>query len=579
MPREVELGTSVAWELPGPTSIRDVSTSKLFVYDRVFDNTISTNEVFEELGEKVIWNSMEGYNGCIFCYGQTGSGKTFTMHGNRKTNPGIVPLSTNSVFGYIQQSCNREFLLRCSYIELYNECVNDLLNPNNINLSIQEDKNKGVKIVGLTEEVCTSINQVHSILYMGEANKQIASTNFNQRSSRSHSIFRIIVESKSKEDPTDLTLATLNLIDLAGSESASAHNAEAVKSRSREMMYINRSLLTLGTVIMRLSDKHNSAPIPFRDSKLTRLLRPALQGNSKVVIICNISPSASSYDESLSTLKFAQRAKKVKQVLSKNEVLDSKVLIMRYEAEINRLKNQLAATESKLEKESNEEYLKAEIEKLTGEVLNMKDEKESLDAKLEALLQEKLQIQSQLEKYSSLILVGGEAVPASEELDTEEFFEKDSTTQQRASRRISVWRSNTLVPDHSAEKTFQRKESILNKYKSPNTPRKSSFAEVEKKVPEVEEEYNKRETLLIDKIEEIQELLDQEEPLLEEKFEEPSVTDLVSIIEEQDLLLNQFKNQISEKDEQISILKDELWLCRNNMVKMQQQLKELRIQK
>ena len=128
---------------------------------------------------------MEGFNGCIFCYGQTGSGKTYTMYGNNKT-PGLVPLSVESIFAYIQETPEREFLVTCSYLEVYNESINDLLNPDAENLIIQEDKKNGMVITGLTEEICTSLNQVNSFLYIGETNKQFAATNLNLKSSRSH---------------------------------------------------------------------------------------------------------------------------------------------------------------------------------------------------------------------------------------------------------------------------------------------------------------------------------------------------------------------------------------------------------
>jgi centromeric protein E len=131
---------------------------------------------------------MDGYSGCVFCYGQTGSGKTFTMHGNRKTSPGLVPLSVETAFSYIEETPDKEFLLRVSYIEVYNECINDLLAPNKVNLKLQSDARKGIVVEGVTEEICTSAEKVYSLLMMGDTNKQISSTNFNLRSSRSHSL-------------------------------------------------------------------------------------------------------------------------------------------------------------------------------------------------------------------------------------------------------------------------------------------------------------------------------------------------------------------------------------------------------
>ena len=165
--------------------ILEIDGKRNFEFENVFGPNATTEEIYELLGETVVIKCMEGFNGCIFCYGQTGSGKTFTMYGNQQS-PGIVPLSVESIFAFIQETPDREFLISCSYIEVYNESINDLLNPNGENLVIQEDKKNGLIINGLTEEICTSLNQVNSILYIGETNKQFAATALNMKSSRSH---------------------------------------------------------------------------------------------------------------------------------------------------------------------------------------------------------------------------------------------------------------------------------------------------------------------------------------------------------------------------------------------------------
>jgi hypothetical protein len=186
--KEQERGAASAWKILGPTTIADQTGGREFLFDRVYAATQRTEGIFEELGEKVVWGVMEGYNGCMFCYGQTGSGKTHTMHGVRPKNPGIVPLSIETIFAFIHETCDREFLVRCSYLEIYNECVNDLLNPDATSLTLREDKHGGLKIIGLSEKECCSINQIYSLLALGDANRQVASTNFNMKSSRSHSM-------------------------------------------------------------------------------------------------------------------------------------------------------------------------------------------------------------------------------------------------------------------------------------------------------------------------------------------------------------------------------------------------------
>ena len=183
---EVEINSRYwpRWETRG-NNVNEIEGKRTFTFDKVFSPENTTEHIHEELGETVVIKCMEGFNGCIFCYGQTGSGKTYTMYGNNKT-PGLVPLSVESIFAYIQETPEREFLVTCSYLEVYNESINDLLNPDAENLIIQEDKKNGMVITGLTEEICTSLNQVNSFLYIGETNKQFAATNLNLKSSRSH---------------------------------------------------------------------------------------------------------------------------------------------------------------------------------------------------------------------------------------------------------------------------------------------------------------------------------------------------------------------------------------------------------
>lgn len=225
------------------SNVYEIDGSRKFVFDKVYSIQTTTEDIYEDIGEPVVIKCMEGFNGCIFCYGQTGSGKTFTMYGNQ-SSPGIVPLSVESIFAFILDTPDREFLVRCSYLEVYNENINDLLNPNGENLKILEDKKNGVIIDGLTEEICTSLNQVNSFLYIGETNKQFAATNLNMKSSRSHCMyglyrFKINVESLSTEDETDMNYGVLYLVDLAGSESADVHDG-SVGQRTKEMKYINR---------------------------------------------------------------------------------------------------------------------------------------------------------------------------------------------------------------------------------------------------------------------------------------------------------------------------------------------------
>ena len=186
--QEFEKGASSYWKIPNAKEIIDITGKKTYSFDQVFAANQTSECLFEEFGEKIVWSVMEGYNGCIFCYGQTGSGKTYTMHGSKPKSPGIVPLSIETIFAYIHETVNKEFTVTCSYLEIYNECINDLLDPNKTNLTLRDNKKEGLKIIDLSEKECTSMNQIYSLLSLGDSNRQVASTNCNLKSSRSHSM-------------------------------------------------------------------------------------------------------------------------------------------------------------------------------------------------------------------------------------------------------------------------------------------------------------------------------------------------------------------------------------------------------
>jgi centromeric protein E len=242
---------------------------------------------------------LEGFNGTIFAYGQTASGKTHTMMGSRGEDgqPGVIPLALASIFHYMEdQSSHREFILRCSYLELYNEVLTDLLDSQSgKKLTIKEDSQRNVSVQGLTEHVVMDCNEALSFILTGEDVRRVAETAMNERSSRSHTIYRLTLESK--EMGGDMVkVSVLNLVDLAGSEKA---YMSTDPQRFKEGVRINLSLLHLGIVIAKLSDGERY--IPFRESKLTRILQNSLGGNAKTSIVCTVSPLAS--EETMNTLK------------------------------------------------------------------------------------------------------------------------------------------------------------------------------------------------------------------------------------------------------------------------------------
>lgn len=348
---------------------------------------------------------MEGYHGTVFAYGMTGTGKTFSMQGTA-SSPGVIPLAITDIFSYIRETPHREFLLRVSYLEIYNEKIHDLLSastagatgpnaPPQEEIKLREDSKRGVYATPLKEEIVQSPTQLLRVIARGDHARRTGSTQFNARSSRSHAVVQIVVESRervpngnSTQDkrsavaPGGVRVSTLSLIDLAGSERAAEN-----KERRTEGAHINKSLLTLGTVIARLSEsKEKSANaadkegkhLPYRDSKLTRLLQPALSGNSLVSILCTIqigasgsaAPANTHTNETLNTLKFAARAKnnivshakRAEEAYGGNGDGGSRVLLERYRMEIQTLRAQLE-TQSKTQAENDMKMEEERMEK------------------------------------------------------------------------------------------------------------------------------------------------------------------------------------------------------------------------
>ncbi|CAL1527493.1 unnamed protein product, partial [Lymnaea stagnalis] len=292
--------------------------------DHIFDETATNELVYQELASDIVKKAMEGYNGTVFCYGQSGSGKTFTTDELRR-------LALQEVLEYIENCPQREFLLRVSYFEIYNEKVTDLLQDNK-ELTLREDVDKNVLLDGMHEAFVKTSNQVLELLNQGNERRKISETKMNARSSRSHCIFRIVVESRMRGSEENIDISgVLYLVDLAGSEKASANTGD----RFREGVLINKSLLTLSLVIRQLAEDSNQH-ISYRDSKLTRILQNALGGNSKTAILCTVSPG--NVEETQSTLRFGQSAKRVLNKPLLNEVVTDKALLKRHQKEIETLK-------------------------------------------------------------------------------------------------------------------------------------------------------------------------------------------------------------------------------------------------
>ena len=312
---------------------RKVIEEKKFTFDSSFwshekndDHYAHQEDVYNSLGEEFLDHNFEGYHTCIFAYGQTGSGKSYTMMGT-PDQPGLIPRTCEDLFQRIEAAHNEtpniSYNVRVSYFEVYNEHVRDLLVPVHPNqppyyLKIRESPTEGPYVKDLTDAPVRNISEIMKHMKMGDASRTTASTKMNDTSSRSHSVFTIMLKQIHHDMDTDETTertARIRLVDLAGSERAKA--TEATGARLREGSNINKSLTTLGRVIAALADPKNQRPgkrnrdvVPYRDSILTWLLKDSLGGNSKTAMIACIAPS--DYDETLSTLRYADQAKRIR---------------------------------------------------------------------------------------------------------------------------------------------------------------------------------------------------------------------------------------------------------------------------
>ncbi|XP_036906387.1 kinesin-like protein KIF3A isoform X2 [Sturnira hondurensis] len=334
-------------EMRGTITVHKTDSSneppKTFTFDTVFGPESKQLDVYNLTARPIIDSVLEGYNGTIFAYGQTGTGKTFTMEGVRAIPElrGIIPNSFAHIFGHIAKAeGDTRFLVRVSYLEIYNEEVRDLLGKDQTQrLEVKERPDVGVYIKDLSAYVVNNADDMDRIMTLGHKNRSVGATNMNEHSSRSHAIFTITIECSEKgvDGNMHVRMGKLHLVDLAGSERQAKTGATG--QRLKEATKINLSLSTLGNVISALVDG-KSTHVPYRNSKLTRLLQDSLGGNSKTMMCANIGPADYNYDETISTLRYANRAKNIKNKARINE--DPKdALLRQFQKEIEELKKKL----------------------------------------------------------------------------------------------------------------------------------------------------------------------------------------------------------------------------------------------
>ncbi|KAL3151849.1 hypothetical protein ABBQ38_012814 [Trebouxia sp. C0009 RCD-2024] len=337
-------------------SVAGKHMGRAFHYDKVFGPESSQERLYTGAIAPIVSEVLEGFNCTIFAYGQTGTGKTYTMEGGDRNSTdgrdlsevaGVIPRAISQIFQHLD-SINSEYTVKCSFLELYNEETTDLLavgeSKSNQKLRMLEDKS-GVNVQGLEEIIVKSSTDIYTLLDRGSAKRRTAETLLNKQSSRSHSVFCITVHMR--ETPTEgedvIKVGKLYLVDLAGSENVG--RSGAVDVRAKEAGLINKSLLTLGRVITALVEQ--SGHIPYRDSKLTRLLRDSLGGRTKTCIIATIAPTVQCQEETLSTLDYAHRAKNIRNRPEVNQRISKAAHIKELNSEIDKLKEELFATREK----------------------------------------------------------------------------------------------------------------------------------------------------------------------------------------------------------------------------------------
>lgn len=382
--KEIDAGHVKAWKLAENGSLtleitppQGITIKKAYAFDICFDDHCKNQEVYEKTARDIVRDTAKGINGCYMAYGQTGCGKTHSIMGTA-ADPGVLPRSVAELFDLIEdgsavapedQDCETEYLLRVSYVEIYLERVNDLFQDGPKgesspleNLDVKEDPKGGFFVVGLAEREVSCIDDVMRLLQSAEMKRHFASTNFNETSSRSHTVFTTILEAtQTYSDGTVIARrGELKLVDLAGNERASAaEGVEGAKERLAEGQAINKSLFLLSEVIAKLSKraellkkgagvnvdklKKEMLHIPWRDSKLTRLLQKALGGNSRACLLVAVHPSTQALEISLSTLRFALKTKQIKKKIVQNFVSAEQSLIMQQKDTISRLRQQLMA--------------------------------------------------------------------------------------------------------------------------------------------------------------------------------------------------------------------------------------------
>ncbi|KAI5325565.1 hypothetical protein L3X38_034639 [Prunus dulcis] len=437
-------------------SLNNKQVDRVFTFDRVFGPKSQQKSIYDQAISPIVNEVLDGFNCTVFAYGQTGTGKTYTMEGgmrnksgNLPAEAGVIPRAVRHIFETLEAQ-NADYSVKVTFLEIYNEEITDLLAPDDNprtaedrqrkSISLMEDGKGCVIVRGLEEEAVYNVNEIYSVLERGSAKRRTADTLLNKRSSRSHSVFSITVHIKEATvgDEELIKCGKINLVDLAGSENISRSGAR--EGRAREAGEINKSLLTLGRVINALVE--HSTHIPYRDSKLTRLLRDSLGGKTKTCIIATISPTAQCMEETLSTLDYACRAKNIKNKPEANQKMSKAVLLRDLYSEIERMKEEVRAAREKngvyiprerfVQEEAEKKARIEKIEQLENDLNLTEKQAESFRELYLSEQEQKLDLQSELKACKISLETSNKAL-----LDLQEKYQVAITTLKEKELIIS----------------------------------------------------------------------------------------------------------------------------------------------
>ncbi|KAH3834905.1 hypothetical protein DPMN_108238 [Dreissena polymorpha] len=474
---------------------------KTYSFDNVYAPDAKQVDIYNETARPIVDFVLEGYNGTIFAYGQTGTGKTFTMEGVRAVPElrGVIPNSFAHIFGHIAKAeGDARFLVRVSYLEIYNEDVRDLLGKDqNQRLEVKERPDIGVYVKDLSSFVVNNADDMDRIMTLGNKNRMTGATNMNLHSSRSHAIFTVTIECSDKglDGEQHIRAGKLHLVDLAGSERQAKTGATG--QRLKEATKINLSLSTLGNVISALVDG-KSSHIPYRNSKLTRLLQDSLGGNSKTTMIANVGPADYNYDETISTLRYANRAKNIQNKAKINE--DPKdALLRQFQKEIEELRKQLedGVTDDEGSEESEEEVME------NGVKVRRKKKKTKKGQAAHISKEKMLEIQSKIDADRRKLLeqkdmAEEEKNKVQEDLELKEAElkkyqdEQDALAQKLAAieKKIIVGGENLLEKAEEQERLLEESAVELADRKAKEEKLRKQLEEKEQERLDIEEKYS-----------------------------------------------------------------------------------------